>query len=234
MAYGPATGTVVLFGGASTTSHTLRGTWVWNGTTWAKQAPATKPPARLLASMAGDAATGNVVLFGGSQLDGPLLRGTWVWDGTTWTQQAPATSPPALWGAPMTYDAATRSLVRFGGAGSHGLQLRGTWVWNGTAWTKRTPATSPPARFAASMAYDAATGNVVLFGGAGGGHVLNDTWVWALASQPIRPHHLCPKVDHVTVTGQNRRPLRPERVQRLGRSRIPLQHSAMRFRGRCS
>ena len=64
MAYDPATGTVVLFGG---TGHgaLLGDTWTWNGTTWTQQTPATSPPARESASMAYDAATGTVVLFGG-------------------------------------------------------------------------------------------------------------------------------------------------------------------------
>jgi len=45
MVYDAATGTVVLFGGYD--GRYLRGTWTWNGSTWTKQAPATRPPARL-------------------------------------------------------------------------------------------------------------------------------------------------------------------------------------------
>ncbi len=89
MAYDAATGNVVLFGGADVTGHSLGDTWIWNGSTWTKQTPATSPPPQGQASMAYDAATGNVVLFGGDN-----LGGTWVWNGSTWTKQAPATSPP--------------------------------------------------------------------------------------------------------------------------------------------
>ena len=48
--------------------------------TWTKQAPATSPPARDLASMAYDAATSDIVLFGGNKKHGKL-GDTWTWGG---------------------------------------------------------------------------------------------------------------------------------------------------------
>ena len=81
-------------------------TWVWDGSNWTEQFPATSPPARDSASMAYDPATGNMVLFGGFE-EGDLSD-TWVWDGTNWTEQFPATSPPAHGdSASMAYDPAT-------------------------------------------------------------------------------------------------------------------------------
>jgi hypothetical protein len=64
-------------------------TWVWNGSTWTQQHPATSPPAQNGAPMAYDAATGNVVLF---VLTNGNLGDTWVWDGSTWLGSTP---PPA-------------------------------------------------------------------------------------------------------------------------------------------
>nr|MDA8292961.1 hypothetical protein [Actinomycetota bacterium] len=55
MAYDPATGTMVLFGGDGS-SGLLADTWTWNGTTWTKQSPTTSPSARYGASMAYDPA----------------------------------------------------------------------------------------------------------------------------------------------------------------------------------
>src|SRR5215813_7535515 len=105
MAYDAATGTVVLFGGLIH-GTVLRDTWTWNGTTWTKQAPAARPPARYQASMAYDAATGTDVLFGG--IGNPhALSDTWTWNGTTWTKQAPATHPSPRRLASMAYDTAT-------------------------------------------------------------------------------------------------------------------------------
>ena len=75
MAYDAATGTVVLFAAGS--GNAAGDTWVWNGSTWIKQHPATSPPARNYASMAYDAATSNIVLFGGA--NGGWLGDTWTW-----------------------------------------------------------------------------------------------------------------------------------------------------------
>lgn len=45
---------------------------------WTKQAPATSPPTRQLASVAYDAATRDVVLFGGGTFKA-VLDDTWTW-----------------------------------------------------------------------------------------------------------------------------------------------------------
>jgi hypothetical protein len=125
MAYDAATGTVVLFGGCcNKLDGDLNGTWTWDGTTWAKQHPATSPPGRFGAAMAYDAATSTAVLFGGKG-----TADTWTWDGTTWTQQAPAASPPARYQAAMAYDSATGTAVLFGGKGHGGVNLGDTWTW---------------------------------------------------------------------------------------------------------
>jgi Galactose oxidase, central domain len=177
MAYDAATGNVVLFGGCCQPGGgSLGDTWVWNGTTWTRQHPATRPPARDAAVMAYDRATGNVVLFGGCC----FLDDTWTWDGTTWTQQHPATSPAFREYAAMAYDPATGNMVMFGGTkGGATKVVNGTWVWNGTTWTLQHPATSPTPRAGAAMAYDAAVGNMVMFGGTNKRDFYADgTWTW--------------------------------------------------------
>jgi hypothetical protein len=124
MAYDIATGTVVLFSG-NRYGHYPADTWTWNGTTWAKQHPATSPPGQEQAAMAYDAATSTAVLFSGNG-----TADTWTWDGTTWTQQPPATSPPARIDASMAYDAATGTAVLFGGCCTRQDGLFGdTWAW---------------------------------------------------------------------------------------------------------
>ena len=111
-------------------SHYLAGTWVWDGSNWTQQSPATSPPARFGAAMAYDAATGNVVMFGGENKQGQTPSDTWVWDGSTWTKQSPATSPSARYEASMAYDAATGNVVMFGGFETTAVQPRGdTWIW---------------------------------------------------------------------------------------------------------
>lgn len=83
----------------------LGDTWTWDGTTWTKHSPATRPPDRCCMGMAYDITRAQTVLFGG--LDYPLyLADTWTWDGTNWTSQDPATGPAKRQGPGMSYDAA--------------------------------------------------------------------------------------------------------------------------------
>ena len=128
MAYDSATSNMVLFGGVSGASNSvpLGDTWVWNGTTWAEQSPATSPPARApYNAVAYDPTTGDVVIFGGGT-SSSYLADTWVWNGSTWTQQFPATSPPARDSATMDYDPANSNVVLFGGGANN--DFSDTWI----------------------------------------------------------------------------------------------------------
>jgi hypothetical protein len=78
MASDATTGTVVLFGGDSS-SRVLGQTWTWDGTSWTQQQPAIHPRARQLASMTYDAATGTVILFGGETPRQVIVSDTWAW-----------------------------------------------------------------------------------------------------------------------------------------------------------
>src|SRR5580698_2915361 len=152
MAYDPATGQLVLFGGEGN-SGVLADTWTWDGSTWTELSPATSPSARDLASMAYDPGTGQLVLFGGEDSNGALAD-TWTWGlpppaSYGWAQLSPTTSPPARYGAAMTYDPATGQLLLVGGVGNSGGLLSDTWTWSGSKWTELSPASSPPARFLA-------------------------------------------------------------------------------------
>ena len=187
LAYDPARGKVVLFGGSDSSNHALADTWAWDGSTWTNMTPAAgSPAARADHALAYDAARGKVVLFGGSDRNNNLLADTWAWDGSTWT---PASgSPPGRFDLAMAYDAARGKVVMFGGvtvntAGSGYVYLADTWEWDGSSWTNVTPALfSPPGRASHVMAYDAARGKVVLFGGTNHGGWLGpsfaDTWEW--------------------------------------------------------
>ncbi len=184
MAYDPAIGQLVLFGGQGADDRFLADTWTYNGTTWAEQSPATSPPARVGASMTYDPAIGQLVLFGGTGANGQDLVDTWAYNGTTWAKESPATSPPARSVASMAYDPAIGRLVLFGGTHetpSKSFVLFGdTWTYNGTTWARQSPTTNPGRRYGASMAYDPATGRLVLFGGQGvyAYQSFGDTWTY--------------------------------------------------------
>ncbi|MGH3272540.1 MAG: hypothetical protein ACRDN1_26250 [Trebonia sp.] len=189
MAYDPATGTMLLFGGQSDRWPVYLGdTWSWNGTTWTRLSPPTSPSARLDASIAYDAATRTVLLFGG---EGKLHEGaygslsdTWSWNGTTWTKLSSPGNPGAADNDSMAYDPATATVLLLLGY-PNGFDQ--TWSWNGTTWTRLSPPTSPPVSRGWSMAYDPATATVLLFGGGSNRistgpllprAVLGETWSW--------------------------------------------------------
>lgn len=179
MAFDPATGNVVLFGGQNA-SGVLGDTWTWNGSDWAALAPATAPAARAGGMLAYDAGTGQLLLFGG--YSGSTYFGdTWAWNGASWTQLTPTSSPPARANGSIAYDEGTGQMVLFGGNTSGG-PVADTWLWTGGTWTQVLPATSPPARSAGAMVFDGIDGYVLLFGGSGVSGVLGDTWKWTGAT----------------------------------------------------
>ncbi|NNN03693.1 MAG: hypothetical protein HKL87_06850, partial [Acidimicrobiaceae bacterium] len=181
MAYDPATGTIVLFGGSS--GGTLSGhTWTWNGSTWSQVTTSTGPSPREGASLAYDPATGTMILFGGLDNSGGYLNDTWSWDGSSWSQMAitSPTSPSPRFLASLAYDPATQTMVLFGG-NSAGTDDGDTWVLNTSAgyWLQVPSTPSPLPRNSASFVYDPATGTDILFGGNNPNQGLADTWSWS-------------------------------------------------------
>lgn len=201
MAYDPATGQTVLFGGFDGTNYLGSGTWFWNGSAWSEVTSGTQPTPRGWAMMAYDASSGQLVLFGGQNQPGcdagGFLGDTWIWNGSGWTHANPAASPSPRAFAAMAYDPAEGGVVLFGGQSaatgttcptngslppsSDAISYSGTWLWNGSTWT-REAATGPSARYGAAMSYDPANRDLVLFGGTSGaygaGPGMSDTWLW--------------------------------------------------------
>ncbi len=169
MAFDPAIGKMVLFGGDNNND-----TWTYDGQTWTQQTTATSPPKRSVATMVYDPAIGKIVLFGGADSNFSPLADTWTYDGQTWTQQTTAQSPPARFSASMTFDPSTGKVILYGG--SNGSSFKNdTWTYDGTNWTQVSTPTNPGARIAPSMAYDPALGKTILFGGYNAG---NNTWAF--------------------------------------------------------
>jgi uncharacterized repeat protein (TIGR02543 family) len=125
MAYDATRQTVVMFGGANSTleASPMNDTWLWNGTDWAQQSPATVPPARAYSElMAYDPTHRQTLLFGGAGRDD-----TWVWDGTNWLQQTPPVSPESSQYPTMAYDELHQQAVLFTSELDHGGVQ--TWAW---------------------------------------------------------------------------------------------------------
>ena len=186
MAYDPTRGVAVLFGGAHNGSPVefYDDTWLWNGQSWARVNPTTRPSARADARMAYDIARGRMVLFGGLGPEGSL-GDTWEWDGANWIRRGTADAPPPRAQMQIAYDGKRKRVVLFGGIRFDGgvaspAPTDDTWEWDGTQWknvTPAAPAANPPARAAGAMAFDPVRGRIVMFGGLlGGGFAPADVW----------------------------------------------------------
>ena len=81
MAYDAANGTVVLFGG-QTTSRALNDTWTWDGSGWTQAHPATSPPPMASAQMTYDPVTHDVLLVGAQQVEGSNHAPIACWGGS--------------------------------------------------------------------------------------------------------------------------------------------------------
>src|SRR5690606_13043423 len=78
LAYYPATGRLMLFGGIDEGSPERKDdTWIWDGGVWSLQSPETEPKARSNVSMAFDPQAGGILMFGG-QASG-MVNETWLY-----------------------------------------------------------------------------------------------------------------------------------------------------------
>jgi hypothetical protein len=171
MAYDPASGKIILFGGVDTDFNCLNDTWSYDpaGNAWTKLTTAVEgPSARSGLGMAYDPHSRMIILFGGIDSQFVCYGDTWAFDPAagTWTQLSPVgASPMARGRSALAYDAGLDKMVLFGGAtvqadssGGFGSQvyLNDTWIYgvnlgsgtSGGVTTVVTPVTSstlPPA-----------------------------------------------------------------------------------------
>ncbi len=153
MAYDPASGQVLLFGGVTLNdvSGTVLGdTWAWDGHTW-KQVATTGPSPRLGASMVFDPESGRILLYGGlSEIGGTGTADNdlWSWDSAsdTWTSVRTTGAPSVVLGS-MAYDPASGQLLLFGGVDAQGNGPTDTWALDGATgvWSELST-TGPPGR----------------------------------------------------------------------------------------
>ena len=176
VAYDPAEGYVLLFGGFE--GYFYNDTWEFNGSNWTELYPPTSPPPLDHASMAWDPVDGYMVLFGGLAPTNSSYDATWKFANGTWTQLSLNQSPSERWGAAFTWDATDGYLVLFGGCWES-TELNDTWSFVDGAWTEIAKKSAPTAREDPGFAFDALLGKVVMFGGwsiASGYQAFDDTW----------------------------------------------------------
>ncbi|HET8931702.1 MAG TPA: kelch repeat-containing protein [Acidimicrobiales bacterium] len=174
-----ADGDVLVIGGIEWETGTpLSDTWIFDGTDWTEQHPATAPSARFGSALT-TLANGDVLLFGGTVDTVDVLNDTWVFDGTDWSAvdgYRALPTPVAMATAALP----DGDIVAFGGTVSLSSSTVSdeTWEFDGVAWRHLPTPHSPPARTGASMV-TLANGDLLLTGGTSpGSGTFDDTWVF--------------------------------------------------------
>jgi hypothetical protein len=192
MAYDPATGDVVMFGGTGSDGQVLAGTWLWDGSGWSEAGPVDSPPARYGAEMAWDPQSQRVILLGGSGGSGcsvgsgssgtvsttggcTQLQDAWAWDGSDWSQISLGNGTGRLGdytlaGASMATDPTTGKLVLVTANSSAVVPVPLPAIYNGSSGGEAASAAASPVSSAAAVSSGASTtgsGGVCI--GVGGG-----------------------------------------------------------------
>jgi Galactose oxidase, central domain len=98
MAYDPAIGKVVLYGGSVYGNpQPLGDTWTFDGQNWVQVSTSSSPGPLLNASMVFDAADNIVILYGGNDGTNDNQQ-VWLFDGTNWTQATSSSGPDNAYG----------------------------------------------------------------------------------------------------------------------------------------
>jgi hypothetical protein len=195
LAYDPALGSIVLFGGRNMTQF-LNDTWTFNASGWSPVRTPTAPSPRT-ASFTYDPSLSALFAYGGGIKN--LATGQWAYYGDTWEFSSGgwvnltaslATSPPPD-ATNLVYDAADGYILHYGGVFGPGAcnPIAFEWTFENGAWTNRTAnaATGPGGAyglFAFGVTFDSAANAVVAFGGVsgnatGGCSSSADTWEYS-------------------------------------------------------
>lgn len=187
MAYDPAEGFALSFGGVSPFGTVVAYTLTYAGGVWSNLTSSlpNAPPARTGGALAYDPADQSLVLFGGCLTAScyPALSDTWMFANGSWSLLPTSVGPSPRAFAAMTWDATDQALVLFGGeqgttSGSFAY-YGDTWLLSNNRWTNVTgnltgpsPAPRADAGFAGTSVSPA-----TLFGGLGTIDY-SDTWTY--------------------------------------------------------
>ncbi len=196
MAYDTESDQVILFGGATGSSHQFGDTWAYDFdlNTWTNMNPAGGPSPRSAHAMTYDAVADRVILFGGVNVGGGTtfveLNDTWSYDfnTNTWENRNPVVAPSPRLGHRMAYDIQSGHTVLLSGHRGQGLGtlFHDTWAYDFFAneWTDMASSPNPAAGNDGSLVYDAESDRIIMFGGDGPGRLtfFDDTWSYDFES----------------------------------------------------
>jgi hypothetical protein len=222
MAYDPATGDVVMFGGTGSDGQVLAGTWLWDGSGWSEAGPADSPPARYGAEMAWDPQSQRLILLGGTGGSGcsvgsgssgtagssagtvgtvegcTQLQDGWAWDGSDWSQISLGNGTGRLGaytlaGASMATDPTSGKLILVTTDSSSVVPVPLPAIYNSSSSAGGASTAAPPVSSAVAVSGGAATtGSGGVCVGAGGGPCSSPVAVPSATSGTSPAQTACP------------------------------------------
>lgn len=150
MAWDPADGCVLMFGGENSAAAVVADTWSFANGTWTNLTGLVtgSPPPLAVPGLAYDPSDHEMILFGGQNGTGADETQTWAYHDLTWTNLTGSTgaTPPGAVLAGMATDTAASEVVLFGG--NHALSLlwgSDTWTFKAGTWTNISASANAPA-----------------------------------------------------------------------------------------
>jgi len=196
MAYDPARGRVVLFGGTDDRGDVLQDTWEWDGVQWTPMPLAGDPPAPgRHPTMAFDPMLGRVVLFGGT--DDTLGTDRWAWDGAAWKRLSASGPTGQSRDVATVRDDARARFFLYGDISDDGYSdasFDRLWELDGDHWLPLVVRDEAPVARNPALVYDPLHHHVLLFGGNAGTleetQIFDETWRLAYR-RPDGPDESC-------------------------------------------
>ena len=190
MAYDPALGRMVLFGGKNNAT-VYDDTWEFLGGAWVNITGGlvTAPSPRYTAASSYDPAASQIVLFGGYGSPPGFLNDTWTFNASGWHTSVLFTNPGKRSDAQMTFDNATRHLLLYGGVNTSGGRWGDLWSFAGGLWSASPsppPTSLVPRSGEVLLGVSEPLGSLLLlFGGSPSSNTaVGDTWVYG-ANLPL-------------------------------------------------
>lgn len=171
MAFDPARGVIVMFGGFDSTGMTLADVWEYDGT-WHDKTPAATgsgPFGRGYSGMVYDTVRKRIVIAGGNYQNVPLTD-AWAWNGTAWS--ALPSLPVGYDHHGLAFDVARGRTVLVASTPARVLEL------DATMWRQITMVDPPGGRIDAGIATDPERGMAIMFGGETTQSTLDETWTF--------------------------------------------------------
>ena len=177
LAFDPAEGALVLFGGSTATAY-YNDTWLFRHGGWTLLSTPGAPSPRRSAGFTFDPELGGILLFGGHNASGgahgfyTVFNDTWLWRDGLWSRVTGGPVPEPRAEPLLTFDPTDGYAVMFGGYHQNGTayreqELNSTWTFRQGAWTNVTALVgpSPTPRDGSGFVFDPSAGYILMFAG---------------------------------------------------------------------